>query len=142
MILLSSWVVDLSDRLVESRPDRAEVESIRNARRSKADLDVLVVAEGLVLRLAAPAKGRPGQNLDHTVLTPDLDLSGHHERPIPHGRDRGRALMYFLRSAIQPPVEQRATRAKTDDVGDFAGCRCSRQDPRSPVEVENVRVPA
>src|SRR5690349_1604418 len=112
-----------------------------HARCAKANRQVLVVTERLVLRFAAAAKGGARQGLHRAVLAPDLDLARHQERPISHWRDRGWPIRVFLRSAIYPLVQQRATRAPADHLSHFVGTARVRQDPGSPIELEYLGLP-
>src|SRR5712692_3020696 len=66
------------------------MDSKGNPRCAKTGSQMLVVAERLVLRFAAAAKGRAWQGLDGAVLTPDFDLAAHQQRPVANRRDRGR----------------------------------------------------
>jgi hypothetical protein len=118
------------------------MDSKRNAWCSEAGRDVLVVAERLVLRLAATAQGGSRQHLDSAVLTPDFDLARHQEGPVPHRRDLGLLARILLRLAVQPPVLQCAAWTPTHDLGHVVSIGFVRQDPRPAIELENPRVSA
>jgi hypothetical protein len=104
----------------------------------KADGEVLVVAERLVLGLAAAAQSCPRQRLDASVLAPDLDLAGHQERPVADRYDRGSSIRFLARLAIEPPIQEGATRASAHDIGHLLGAGGVRKDPRSPLELEDL----
>src|SRR5713226_6200148 len=87
------------------------MDSKGNPRCAKTGSQMLVVAERLVLRFAAAAKGRAWQGLDGAVLTPDFDLAAHQQRPVANRRDRGRPSGILIRRAIQAPVEKGPARA-------------------------------
>ena len=118
------------------------MDSERLPRRAKADSEVLVIAERLVLRFAAAAQGGARQSLDCAVLAPDFDLACHQQWPVAHRRDNSRPIRVLLRPAIQTLVEKGAARASPHDLGHLVCAAHVRQGPRSPVELEDLRLPA
>src|SRR5467141_4230383 len=114
----------------------------RNPRSLEAGGDVLVVAERLVLGLAAAAKGRARQGLDGPVFVPDLDLSAHQQGPVAYRRDGGRSVGILLRSSVEPPVEECAARATLHDVRHRVRARRVGEDPRPPVELKDLALAA
>ena len=114
------------------------MDSKGNAWCAKAGSQMLVVAERLVLRFAAAAKGRARQGLDGAVLMPDFDLAAHQQRPVTNRRHRGRPIGILIRRAVEAPVEQGAARAPPDDLGHLVRACQVGQDPWSPVEVEDL----
>src|SRR5712691_11215948 len=134
-------VLSLADRLIPLRADRAALDSEQNPGRAKARSEVLVVAEGLVVWLAAATKGGARQGLDGAVLTPHFDLAGHQQRAVFYRRRFRRPVRVFVRPAIEPVVEQRAARAAPHDLGHLVGAGGVRQDPRPPVELEDFALP-
>src|SRR5260370_607151 len=75
------------------------------------------------------------------VLTPHLDLAGHQQRAVFYRRGFRRPVWIFVRPAIEPVVQQRSARASARDLGHLVGAGGVRQDPRSPVELEDFALP-
>jgi len=110
---------------------------VRGSRR-----DVLVVAERLVLRLAATAQVARGSISTVPSSRVTSILPGHQEGPVPHRRDLGLLARVLLRLAVQPPVLQCAAWTSTHDLGHVVSIGFVRQDPRPAIELENPRVSA
>src|SRR5712691_2461185 len=91
--------------------------------------------------MAAAAKGGARQGLHGAVVTPHFDLAGHQQRAVFYRRGFRRPRRVFVRAAIEPVVEQRSARASTRDLGHLVGAGGVRQDPRSPVELEDFALP-
>ena len=141
-LLVAAGILLLGDGLGQSRPHWAQVDAKWNARRLEPDGDVRVVAEGLVRRFTAAAEGGAGKGLDGAILAPDIDLAAHEQRTIPQGRDGGCSFGILLGAAVQPPVKQGAAWAPLHDVGNLVGARRVGQDPRPPVELEDLALAA
>jgi hypothetical protein len=135
-------ILGFGDGLVQPSSNRAEMDLKGNPRRAKAGSQVLVVAERLVLRLPTAAQGGTRQSLDGAVLMLDEDLACHQQRPVAHRRDGGRTIGIVLRPTIQPLVQERTAWASLNDGGHLVCAGHVRQDPGSPVQVEDLRMPA
>jgi hypothetical protein len=114
------------------------MDSKLDSRRAKAGGQVLVVAERLVLRLPTAAKSGARQSLDRAVLAADFDLAGNQQRPIADRRDRCQPVWFFLRSAVQPSVQQSAAWAPLHDLDDLVRAGRIRQNPRPPSQLKDL----
>ncbi len=141
-LLVAAGILFLGDRLGEARPNRTEVDAKWNSGRLEADGQVLVVAEGLVLRFATAAERRARKSLYRAILAPNVDFAADQQRPVAYRCDRGRSFGIFLRAAVEAPVQQCAAWAALYDVGNLVRARRVGQDPWPPVELEDLTLSA
>ena len=118
-----------------------EVDLERDAWRPKADGQVVVVAEGLVLREAAAAQRRSGKRLDSAVLAADLDFAHDEQGSVPDRRYRCARVLLFG-AAVKATVEQCSARTPLHHLRNRVSVGFVGKHPRSALELEDTLVTA